>query len=45
MRFIIAVALLGYALGAVAYVWRWRGRTRYKSLSQYVRKSWSSLRR
>lgn len=33
-----AVAL--YSAGAMAYVYRWRGRTRYTSFSQYLRKSW-----
>lgn len=40
MGLFIALALLGYALSAVAYVFRWRGRMRYASLSQYLRKSW-----
>lgn len=29
-----------YSVGSVAYVYRWRGRTRYASFGQYLRKSW-----
>lgn len=32
--------ILAYALLSVVYVYRWRGRTRYASLTQYLRKSW-----
>ncbi len=34
------VAMAVYAVAAMAYVYRWRGRVRYASLSQYLRKSW-----
>ena len=33
-------AVVLYSAGAMAYVYRWRGRTRYASFSQYLRKSW-----
>lgn len=37
----LAVAAVAvYAAAAVAYVYLWRGRVRYASLSQYLRKSW-----
>lgn len=31
---------LAYVAGSVLYVYRWRGRVRYASFSQYLRKSW-----
>lgn len=34
----VAVAL--YSAASIAYVYRWRGRARYSSFSQYLRKSW-----
>lgn len=38
---IVALAgVLVYAVLSIAYVYRWRGRTRYASLTQYLRKSW-----
>jgi beta-hydroxylase len=43
MSLFITLVLLGYALCAVAYVFRWRGTTRYASLSQYLRKRWPSF--
>lgn len=36
---LIAAALL-YAAGAITYVYRWRGASRYRSFKQYWRKSW-----
>ena len=33
-------ALVLYSLGSVAYVYRWRGRTRWAGPTQYLRKSW-----
>lgn len=32
--------ILAYALGALLYVYRYRGTTRYATLKQYLRKSW-----
>ncbi len=37
--FIVAIAAF-YCSAAVIYVYRWRGQTRYPSLTQYLRKSW-----
>jgi beta-hydroxylase len=37
--FIVAIVLL-YCIASVIYVYRWRGQTRYQSLTQYLRKSW-----
>lgn len=34
------VAVIVYSLGAIVYVYRWRGRVRYARFSQYLRKSW-----
>lgn len=36
---IVALSAL-YCLACLAYVYRWRGKRRYDSLSQYLRKSW-----
>lgn len=33
-------ALLSFAIGSMAYVYRFRGVTRYATLSEYLRKSW-----
>lgn len=35
---IIIIAL--YSVSCIAYVYRWRGNARYRSFSQYMRKSW-----
>lgn len=42
MRFstLTTAVIVAYALGSLAYVYRWRGRTRYATLKQYLRKSW-----
>lgn len=37
---IALLTLLAYAAGCIAYVYRWRGRLRYASFGQYLRKSW-----
>lgn len=37
--FIVAMVTL-YCIASVIYVYRWRGQTRYQSLTQYLRKSW-----
>jgi len=37
--FIVAIVLI-YSIVSVIYVYRWRGQTRYQSLTQYLRKSW-----
>lgn len=37
---LILLAITAYSLACMAYVYRWRGRTRYASFSQYLRKSW-----
>lgn len=37
---LVLAALLTYALACMAYVYLWRGKARYASLSQYLRKSW-----
>ncbi|PZR20950.1 MAG: aspartyl/asparaginyl beta-hydroxylase domain-containing protein, partial [Azospira oryzae] len=37
---IALLAVLAYAAGCIAYVYRWRGRLRYASFGQYLRKSW-----
>ncbi len=34
------VAVVAYAAACIAYVYRWRGRQRYDSFRQYLRKSW-----
>lgn len=34
------LAIVVYAVVCVAYVYRWRGRSRYASFTQYLRKSW-----
>jgi beta-hydroxylase len=40
LSYIIVSALLLYSILSMVYVYRWRGNTRYVSLSQYLRKSW-----
>lgn len=40
MSLIALAALLAYAAACIAYVYRWRGRQRYASFTQYLRKSW-----
>lgn len=35
--------LLGSAMGAAWYVYRWRGRQRFRSFTEYVRKGWPFL--
>jgi beta-hydroxylase len=38
---LVALAALAlYSLGSAAYVYRWRGRTRWAGLTQYLRKAW-----
>lgn len=34
------MALMLYSAGCIAYVYRWRGHTRYATFNQYLRKSW-----
>lgn len=36
----VMALLAAYAVASIAYVYRWRGRTRYARFSQYLRKSW-----
>lgn len=36
----ITILLLAFAAGSVVYVYRFRGRVRYDSLKQYLRKGW-----
>jgi len=36
----VLIALLLYAVGSAAYVYRFRGQVRYATLTQYLRKSW-----
>lgn len=38
--FAALAGMLTYCLCSVAYVYRWRGNTRYAGLTQYLRKSW-----
>jgi len=38
--FAALAGILLYSVMSVAYVYRWRGQTRYASLTQYLRKSW-----
>lgn len=33
-------AVAAYSVASIAYVYRWRGRARYASFSQYMRKTW-----
>ncbi|MBB3802264.1 beta-hydroxylase [Xanthomonas arboricola] len=40
VSFFVLLLLAGYGAASVCYVYRWRGRSRYPSLSQYLRKSW-----
>ncbi|MBT2748744.1 MULTISPECIES: aspartyl/asparaginyl beta-hydroxylase domain-containing protein [unclassified Lysobacter] len=37
---IATLLIVSYIAASVAYVYRWRGRVRYRSFSQYLRKSW-----
>lgn len=38
---LLAMALIAiYAMVSIGYVYRWRGRARYASFSEYLRKSW-----
>lgn len=37
---LMAIVLVGYVLGSMLYVYKLRGRVRYASLRQYLRKSW-----
>ncbi len=38
---VLAIAAVAvYSAACIAYVYRWRGRARYASFSQYLRKSW-----
>lgn len=32
--------LIAYVIASIAYVYRWRGRARYSSFPEYLRKSW-----
>lgn len=36
----MTVLVAAYVAASVGYVYRWRGRVRYRSFSQYLRKSW-----
>lgn len=36
----IVAVMVAYAAGCLLYVYRWRGKTRYVTLKQYLRKSW-----
>lgn len=40
MVMLLMAGFLAYSVGAVVYVYRFRGQTRYASFSQYLRKSW-----
>lgn len=41
--FIVIAFLVLYSFGSVLYVYKFRGKVRYKSLNQYLRKSWPIL--
>ena len=40
LSIMIIIGLIVYSIAAMTYVYRWRGKARYESLSQYLRKSW-----